>query len=150
MPINRQGAFCTEARNLCEEFAPRNGAARVRRERGANRTSKKPAGPEWRRGNCVKILLPGTELQGFAGSGEQTAPRKSRPASGGHQIKRAWIPPVLGIHAFYLLFLALSQMVLVKNKSNTYRVAVTLLDILFSVLSSRYVIRLEIRDDVKM
>ena len=98
----------------------------------------------------MKILLPETELQGVAGSGEQTAPRKSRPASSGHQIKRAWIPPVLGIHAFYLLFLALSQMVLVKNKSNTYRVAVTLLDILFSVLSSRYVIRLEIRDDVKM
>ena len=138
------------ARKLCEDFAPRNGAARVCRERGANRAWEKPAGLECRRGNCVKILLPGTEPQGFAGSGEQTAPRKSRPASSGHQIKRAWIPPVLGIHAFYLLFLALSQMVLVKNKSNTYRVAVTLLDILFSVLSSRYVIRLEIRDDVKM
>ena len=39
-------------------------------------------------------------------------------------------------------------MVLVKSKSDTYRVAVTLLDILFSVLSSRYVIRLEIRDDI--
>ena len=138
------------ARELCEDFAPRNGAARVCRERGANRASEKPVGSGGRRGNCVKILLPETELQGFAGSGEQTAPRKSRPASSGHQIKRAWIPPVLGIHAFYLLFLALSQMVLVKNKSNTYRVAVTLLDILFSVLSSRYVIRLEIRDDVKM
>ena len=135
---------------MCVDFAPRNGAARVRGERGANCASKKPAGPGRRRGNCVKILLPGTEPQGFAESGEQTAPRKSRPASSGHQIKRAWIPPVLGIHAFYLLFLALSQMVLVKNKSNTYRVAVTLLDILFSVLSSRYVIRLEIRDDVKM
>ena len=148
--LGKAGGSRVPARELCEDFAPRNGAARVRGERGANRTSKKPAGPEWRRGNCVKILLPGTELQGFAGSGEQTAPRKSRPASSGHQIKRAWIPPVLGIHAFYLLFLALSQMVLVKNKSNTYRVAVTLLDILFSVLSSRYVIRLEIRDDVKM
>ena len=53
---------------MCEEFAPRNGAARVCGERGANRASKKPAGPEWRRGNCVKNLLPGTELQGFAGS----------------------------------------------------------------------------------
>ena len=62
------------ARELCEEFAPRNGAARVRRERGANRASEKPVGPEWRRGNCVKNLLPETELQGFAGSGEQTAP----------------------------------------------------------------------------
>ena len=133
-----------------KKFAPRNGRTRASGQRGANRAMEKPAGPRRGRGNCVKILLPETELQGFAGSGEQTAPRKSRPASSGHQIKRAWIPPVLGIHAFYLLFLALSQMVLVKNKSNTYRVAVTLLDILFSVLSSRYVIRLEIRDDVKM
>ena len=68
---------------MCEDFAPRNGAARVCRERGANRASKKPVGPEWRRGNCVKNLLPGTELQGFAGNGEQTALRKSRPAPGG-------------------------------------------------------------------
>ena len=148
--LGKAGRARVSAQDLCEDFAPRNGAARVCGERGANRALKKPAGPECRRGNCVKILLPGIELQGFAGNGEQTAPRKSRPASSGHQIKRAWIPPVLGIHAFYLLFLALSQMVLVKNKSNTYRVAVTLLDILFSVLSSRYVIRLEIRDDVKM
>ena len=133
-----------------KKFAPRNGRTRASGERGANRAMEKSVGPRRGRGNCVKILLPETELQGFAGSGEQTAPRKSRPASSGHQIKRAWIPPVLGIHTFYLLFLALSQMVLVKNKSNTYRVAVTLLDILFSVLSSRYVIRLEIRDDVKM
>ena len=31
----------------------------------------------------MKNLLPGTELQGFAGNGEQTAPRKSRPVPGG-------------------------------------------------------------------
>ena len=68
---------------MCEDFAPRNGAARVCRERGANRASKKPAGPGRRRGNCVKILLPETELQGFAGNGEQTAPRKSRPVPSG-------------------------------------------------------------------
>ena len=66
---------------MCEEFAPRNGAARVCRERGANRASEKPAGLGGRRGNCVKILLPGTEPQGFAGSGEQTAPGKSRRVS---------------------------------------------------------------------
>ena len=72
---------------MCEDFAPRNGVARVFRERGANRASEKPAGLGGRRGNCVKILLPGTELQGVAGSGEQTAPRKSRPApSGGAEI----------------------------------------------------------------
>ena len=80
MPMNRQGAFCASALNSCEDFAPRNGAARVHGERGANRALEKPTGPGQRRGICVKNLLPGTELQGFAGSGEQTAPWKSRPA----------------------------------------------------------------------
>ena len=67
---------------MCEEFAPRNGAARVSGERGANRALEKPAIPGWRRGICVKNLLPETELQGLAGSGEQTVPWKSRPDSG--------------------------------------------------------------------
>ena len=40
-------------------------------------------------------------------------------------------------------------MALVKSKSDTYRVAVTLLDIFFSVLSRRYVICAGIRDDGK-
>ena len=65
---------------MCEEFAPRNGAARASEERGANRALEKPAGTGRRRGNCVKNLLPGTELQGLAGSGEQTAPWKRPPA----------------------------------------------------------------------
>ena len=67
---------------MCEEFAPRDGAARARGEGGANRALEKPAGTVRRRGIYVKNLLPGTELQGLAGSGEQTAPWKSRPASG--------------------------------------------------------------------
>ena len=67
------------ARNLCEEFAPRNGAARASGERGANRALEKPAGLDLRRGICVKNLLPETELQGLAVSGEQTAPWKNRP-----------------------------------------------------------------------
>ena len=67
---------------MCEEFAPRNGAARVSGERGANRALEKPAGPGCRRGICVKNLLPGTEPQGLARSGEQTAPWKSLPALG--------------------------------------------------------------------
>ena len=66
-----------------KKFAPRNGRTRASGERGANRTAEKPAGPGWGRGNCVKILLPGTELQGLAGSGEQTAPVESRSAPGG-------------------------------------------------------------------
>ena len=65
-----------------KKFAPRNGGIRSSGERGANRALEKPAGPRRGRGNCVKILLPGTELQGLAGSGEQTAPWKSRPAPG--------------------------------------------------------------------
>ena len=81
--LKKAGRPRVAARELCEEFAPRDGTIRLSGEGGANRASKKPAGPEWRRGNCVKNLLPGTELQGFAGSGEQTAPRKSRPAPGG-------------------------------------------------------------------
>ena len=95
MPINRQGAFlcggagrCVlwtdgygpAARNLCEEFAPRDGATRVSGERGANRALEKPCGLGRRRGICVKNLLPGTKPQGLAGGGEQTAPWKSGPA----------------------------------------------------------------------
>ena len=71
------------ARKLCEDFAPRNGATRASGQRGENRAMEKPVGPRWGRGNCVKILLPGTEEQGLADSGEQTAPWKSRPAPGG-------------------------------------------------------------------
>ncbi len=71
------------ARNLCEDFAPRNEAVRLCEERGANRAPQKPAGGRRRRGICVKILLPETELQGFARSGEQIAPRKNRPGADG-------------------------------------------------------------------
>ena len=80
--LGKAGRHWAAARNLCEEFAPRNGAARVSGERGANRALEKPAGPGCRRGICVKNLLPGTELQGFAGGGEQTAPLKRRPEAG--------------------------------------------------------------------
>ena len=71
---------------MCEDFAPRNGAARVSGERGANRALEKPAGLDLRRGICVKNLLPETELQGFAVSGEQTANhagRRAHPTFGG-------------------------------------------------------------------
>ena len=70
-------------RNRCEDFAPRNGAARLCGERGANRAAVKSTGLGRRRGICVKILLPGTKLQGFAGSGEQIAPLKKPPVAGG-------------------------------------------------------------------
>ena len=51
------------AREMCEDFAPRNGAARVSEERGANRASEIASESNLRRGKCVKILLPETELQ---------------------------------------------------------------------------------------
>ena len=57
----KTGRGQTAARNLCEDFAPRNGAARLCEERGANRAPQKPAGGRRRRGICVKILLPETE-----------------------------------------------------------------------------------------
>ena len=65
-----------------KKFAPRNGRTRASEQRGANRARGKSTGPGRGRGNCVKILLPGTEEQGLAGSGEQTAPLKSRPTPG--------------------------------------------------------------------
>jgi len=71
------------ARNFCEDFAPRNGAARICGGRGANRAAEKAAGGRRRHGISVKILLPGTKLQGFAGSGEQIAPLKRPPEAGG-------------------------------------------------------------------
>ena len=80
--LETPGRHWAAARNLCEEFAPRNGAARVRGEVGANRALEKAAGLGRRRGIYVKNLLPGTKLQGFAGSEEQTAPWKSRLALG--------------------------------------------------------------------
>ena len=51
------------AQNFCEDFAPRNEAARLCRGRGANRAAEKVAGGRWRRGISVKILLPGTVAQ---------------------------------------------------------------------------------------
>ena len=56
----------------CEDFAPRNEATRVSGERGAKRGRRRARGRVKSGGGNVKILLPGTKTQGFAGSGEQT------------------------------------------------------------------------------
>ena len=58
-------------RRECEDFAPRNGATRVCGEGGAKRKSRRAAERSKSGGGNVKILLPETELQGFAGRGEQ-------------------------------------------------------------------------------
>ena len=60
-------------RRECEDFAPRNGATRVSGERGAKRGRRRAAEREKSGGGNVKILLPGTEPQGLAESGEQRA-----------------------------------------------------------------------------
>lgn len=60
-------------RRECGDFAPRNGAARASGERGAKRDGRRALGRPKSAGGNVKILLPGTELQGLAGRGEQRA-----------------------------------------------------------------------------
>ena len=58
-------------RRKCEDFAPRNEDTGVRGEQGAKRGGRRSRGRVKSGGGNVKILLPGTEPQGFAGSGEQ-------------------------------------------------------------------------------
>ena len=58
-------------RRECEDFAPRNGGIRVSGEGGAKSGGRRARGGAKSGGGNVKILLPGTEAQGFAGSGEQ-------------------------------------------------------------------------------
>ena len=58
-------------RRECEDFAPRNGGTRPSGERGAKRGGRRVRGRVKSGGGNVKILLPETKTQGFAGSGEQ-------------------------------------------------------------------------------
>ena len=58
-------------RRKCEDFAPRNGGTRPSGERGAKRVGRRARGRVKSGGGNVKILVPGTEVQGLAGSGEQ-------------------------------------------------------------------------------
>ena len=58
-------------RRKCEDFAPRNGGTRPSGERGAKRGGRRERGGAKSGDGNVKILLPGTEVQGLAGSGEQ-------------------------------------------------------------------------------
>ena len=66
-------------RRECEDFAPRNEVTRVSGERGAKRGGRRTAKRTKSGGGNVKILLPETELQGFAGSGEQRGETAGRP-----------------------------------------------------------------------
>ena len=58
-------------RRECEDFAPRNEDTRPSGERGAKRGGRRVRGRVKSGGGNVKILLPETEAQGLAGSGEQ-------------------------------------------------------------------------------
>ena len=69
---NPPGAWTTEIRRReCEDFAPRNEDTRVRGERGAKRGGRRSRGMAKSGDGNVKILLPETEAQDLAGSGEQ-------------------------------------------------------------------------------
>ena len=63
----------------CEDFAPRNGATRASGERGAKKRDRRAPGRPKSGGGNVKTLLPETEPQGFAGSGEQRKEAAGRP-----------------------------------------------------------------------
>ena len=58
-------------RRECEDFAPRNGGTRPSGERGAKRRGRRVRGRVKSGDGNVKILLPETKTQGFAGVGEQ-------------------------------------------------------------------------------
>ena len=81
-PGDREGE---SRRRECEDFAPRNGAARVRGERGAKRKSRRAPGRSKSDGGNVKILLPGMEPQGFAGRGSK---EKEPPGAWEDEIRR--------------------------------------------------------------
>jgi len=65
-------------RRKCEDFASRNGATRACGERGAKRGGRRPLKGTKSGGGNAKILLPGMELQGLAGRGEQRADADGR------------------------------------------------------------------------
>ena len=73
------GETALSGRKLCEDFAPRDEATRVSGERGAKGPADLPAKLRLGVGSCVKILLPETEPQGLAGSGEQRAEAAGQP-----------------------------------------------------------------------
>ena len=93
LPIHRQGDFLCAgaelcglrppgqpvAREKCEEFAPRNGTARAREERGANRARTMPTGGPPTSKLPARGSRPKTENKGFAGSRARTMPAGGPP-----------------------------------------------------------------------
>ena len=66
---------------MCEEFAPRNGAARASEEGGANRALKYPAGGPRIPKFPARGSRPETENKGLAGSQARTMPATGPPTS---------------------------------------------------------------------
>ena len=75
---NRSRRWHAPAQNFCEDFAPRNEAARLCWERGANRAAEMSAAGHAAARNLCEDFAPRDGAQGFARSGEQIAPRKCR------------------------------------------------------------------------
>ena len=71
----------------CEDFAPRDGATRASGERGAKRGGRRSRGREKSGGGNVKILLPETKSQGFAGVGAQREKAAGRAEKSGAQLE---------------------------------------------------------------
>ena len=74
-------------RRECEDFAPRNEDTRVCGERGAKRGGRRSRGGTKSGGGNVKILLPETEAQDLAGSGEQREEVAGRAEKSGAQLE---------------------------------------------------------------
>ena len=74
-------------RRECEDFAPRNGGTRVNGEWGAKRGGRRSRGREKTGGGNVKILLPETKTQGFAGVGAQREKAAGRAEKSGAQLE---------------------------------------------------------------
>ena len=73
------GETAPSGRQLCEDFASRNGGTRVSGEQGAKNGGCRAAGRVKTGVGNVKILLPETEVQGLAGAGEQRVEAAGRP-----------------------------------------------------------------------
>ena len=74
-------------RRECEDFAPRNEDTRPSGERGAKRGGRRECGGAKSGGGNVKILLPETEAQDLAGSGEQREEAAGRAEKSGAQLE---------------------------------------------------------------
>ncbi len=104
-------------RRECEDFALRNEATRASEERGAKRGGRRARERAKSGGGNVKILLPGTEAQGLARSGEQreeaagrlrgqnqSATAGRRPPADSLELRESKSGPALTVRFCFLFF----------------------------------------------